>query len=90
MAERAQRTHGGSGADLISFLNDAMQRGLVPPQVGANYLLACRQILPFVLGENWERTDITTLDMGQIRDRLTANKGDRQASPVQRAVLAGR
>lgn len=78
MAERTNGTEGRSGAALIEFLDEAMQRGLVSPQSGANYIVACKAVLPFVLGEDWTRTDITSLDMGYVRHRLTATKGDRQ------------
>lgn len=78
MAERTKETEGCSGAALIKFLDEAMQRGRVPPQTGANYIVACKAILPFVLGEDWTRADMTALDMGYVRHRLTATKGDRQ------------
>ena len=80
MAGRTEDTHGGSGADLVKFLNEAMQRGLVPPQTGANYIVACKDILPFVLGEHWMGIDIPTLDMAHIRNRYRATKGDRHLS----------
>lgn len=80
MAGRRDGTNDASGAALIAFLNDAMQRGILPPQTGANYVVACKDILPFVLGENWARTDMTTLEMDELRRRLTATKGDRQLS----------
>ena len=80
MARGTKETAGGSGAELIEFLNHAMQRGLVPPQTGANYLVACKDILPFVSGEDWKRSDITSLDMGDVRHRLMATKGDRKLS----------
>ena len=87
MAAGTNETAGGSGAALIEFLNQAMQRGLVPPQTGANYLVACRDILPLVLGEDWTRADVTSLDMGNVRHRLTATKGDRQLSRFNEQFL---
>jgi hypothetical protein len=80
MAEGMNGAHGRSCAALMEFLTDAMQRGLVPPQTGANYIVACKDILPFVLGEDWALADMTTLDMGTIRRRLVDTKGDRQLS----------
>ena len=87
MAGRRDGTNDASGAALMVFLNEAMQRGLLPPQTGANYVLACKDILPFVLGENWARTDMTTLEMDELRCRLTATKGDRQLSRFNEQFL---
>jgi hypothetical protein len=87
MAERMEGRHDGSGAALIAFLNDAMQRGLLPPQVGANYIVACKDILPFVLGESWACADVSTLDMAKLMSRVIATKGDRQLSRFNEQFL---
>lgn len=87
MAERMEGRHDGSGAALIEFLNDAMQRGLLAPQTGANYIVACKDILPFVVGETWTRTDVTTLDMTKLRSRLMATKGERQITRFNEQFL---
>lgn len=87
MAGRTNEPEGSSGAALIKFLDEAMQRGLVPPQTGANYIVACRDILPYVLGENWGHADIATLDMAMVMQRLTATKADRQLSRFNEQFL---
>lgn len=87
MAAGTNETDRGTGAALIDFLDQAMQTGLVSPQTGANYLVACKDILPFVLGQDWKRADITSLDIENIRHRLVATKGDRKLSRFNEQFL---
>ena len=78
MARRAASPPGRTGSDFIEFLNDAMRRRALASQTGADYILACTDILAFTQGENWRAVDVTHLDLEKLRLRLITQKGDAQ------------
>ena len=72
--------HGRTGADLMGFLSALMRRGTLTPQTGADYIVACREILALTVGEGWEDADVTPLGPALVWRRLVAAKGEVQAS----------
>ncbi|MDQ4068887.1 MAG: hypothetical protein M3203_05360 [Actinomycetota bacterium] len=88
MAGPTQGTFGRSGAGLMDYLEWQMRSGRVSPQEGANRIVACNDILRIVLGHDWTRTDVTVLDMDEVRRQISAIKGETQLSRFEEYCLS--
>ena len=70
MDDGAQATFSHDGGGFILFLDHAMRRGLVAPNVGGNLKTTCTQVLPLALGPHWQAVDILTLDVDDVLARF--------------------
>ncbi len=65
------------GRNFSRFLDHAMRRGLVPPNVGAAYKTTCLEVLPAALGPHWHAVDMTTVDVDELLERFQVERGRR-------------
>ncbi len=75
MGRRTGAATSSTGEDLIEFLNDEIRRGKLPPQMGAEYILACTNILTITHDDRWRAVDVASLNLEEMRNILVKRKG---------------
>lgn len=72
-----------TGAGLVAFIDFAMQRGVVRPNTGANYKVACMEILPLVLGDRWRDQGVFDKNVEWLLDEFARTRRD-EVTPAGR------